>query len=132
MRNFFIIAAACGLMACEGNTDMVFEVVNDSSDTLEVSHRSQFDARPTIQVLPDEVAEIAVHSMLGGQPEAMDMNITLTSSFQDTLVIRTLAGDSCGKDWRELNNWESEVEELKKIPANWHHRYRFSVADEDF
>jgi hypothetical protein len=132
MRKFFIITAACGLMACEGNTDMVFEVANNSSDTLEVSHRSQFDPRPTIQVLPDEVAEIAVHSMLGGQPEAMDMNITLTSSFQDTLVIRTVTGDTCTKDWRGLYNWESEVEELKKVPANWEHRYRFSVADADF
>lgn len=119
-------------MACEGNTDMVFEVANNTSDTLVVSHGSQFDARPTIQVMPDEVAEIAVHSVLGGQPEAMDMNISLTSSFQDTLEIRTVAGDTCTKDWRELNNWESEVEELNKIPANWEHRYRFSVADADF
>ena len=132
MRKFLILTAACGLMACEGNTDMVFEVANNSSDTLEVSHRSQFDPRPTIQVLPDEVAEIAIHAMLGGQPEAMDMNITLTSGFRDTLVIRTVAGDACTKDWRELNNWESEVEELKKVPANWAHRYRFSVADADF
>lgn len=77
------------------------------------------------------IVTLGTTSWRGGRSEEVD-EVSLRSEFGQTLHIERMNGDTLLKNWRSPDNWDIEVEELNRFPANWIHTCRFSVTDADF
>ncbi len=128
-------AVGMALLGCEGNTDYLFELDNQTQDTLHVVHAlgkysPELDPE-ALDVLPMSIVTLGTTSWRGGRSEEVD-EVSLRSEFGQTLHIERMNGDTLLKNWRSPDNWDIEVEELNRFPANWIHTCRFSVTDADF
>ena len=64
---------------------------------------------------------------MGGNSTAQQPETYLSS-----LVIVNAEGDTAQKDFTNLENWESSIDQVKKTPSQYEHEYVFQVSDLDF
>lgn len=116
------------LYSCEGNTDLHWILVNESFDVIEVEYGRTFEG-DTVQSVVDINTTIVLSSTsrLGGDP---DLNLPSTA-FNYFLVVNE-DGDTLQKDLMDPNQWQTDIEEQNRIPANFLHTYRMVITDSDF
>ena len=127
MRLFTISVLALALVSCEGNTDRVRLVYNQSSTAVTVEADADWNTGIEITVQPGEVQELFMMSQLGGSDY-----IVHPYSNMDTLIIMNAAGDTCTINYADSLSWEYHVEERSRFPADWLHEYTVVVTDGDF
>ena len=127
IRLFTISALALALVACEGNTDRVRLVDNQSSTVLTVEAKAEWNEDIDLMIQPCEAQELFMMSQLGGSDYVVH-----PYSNMDTLIIMNAAGDTCMINFADSLSWEYHIEERSRIPADWLHEYTVVVTDEDF
>lgn len=124
----YLLPALLGLtlISCEGNTDRVRLIDNQSSSELNVEKVTYWSSG-TLTIAEGETKEFYSASQLGGSDY-----IVHPASGIDTLIITNAVGDTCTKNYLDSLAWEYTVTERSRIPADWLHEYTFIVTDEDF
>lgn len=118
------------LWGCEGNTHQAYFLRNQTSESVVVVHsHSAYSASPmdTVVVPSGEVKELGNEDWLGGRVEP-----DLPAAFIDTFLVYNADGMLCTKDWTQMNAWEIESFEDRKVPSQWRHEYTFEVQESDF
>jgi hypothetical protein len=115
------------LASCEGNTDRVRQVRNNTSGNIQVSANGSMltNFNKTISINQTEILYIG--NQLGGTDY-----VEYPANGIATMVITNASGDTCTKDFTIQANWDISVEQRKKIPSDWLHEYTFIVEDSDF
>lgn len=122
-----LAALAVALVSCEGNTDRVRLVANNSSSQLSVVASTQWYPDIGLSVNEGETEAFFTSSQLGGS----DYVIHPYSEI-DTLIITNEAGDTCTINYSDSLQWDVVVTERSRVPADWLHEYTLVVTDEDF
>lgn len=131
MKHFVKIGAlifAALLSSCEGNTDRTWQVSNSSSSTIEVYANavgSNSEMVTTVQVNATET--VGTSTQLGGNATEQ-----FPEEMFDDLFIVNVNGDTVQRGFIDPGNWESVVEQIKKVPSMYEHTYTFRVTDSDF
>ncbi len=113
--------------SCEGNTTKERIIKNSSLVIIHVEVSTNWDNPDTLDINSGEEALISITDDLGGSSYADN-----PSNGIKELVITNINNDTIIKDYNLKDNWDIEIEEVKKIPSNYHHRYTFVVNDSDF
>lgn len=130
MKKFlFAIATAILLISCEGNTDVKFQLQNNSSTNLTVYYSGTGEpyGLDTAQVPVGSTFVLYETSLLGGNGSLIPSN-----EFVDTLVVVNANSDTMQKDFTNMSNWMDLIDQTKKFPAIWNQEYTLPVTDADF
>jgi len=131
MKTIFQIAALsiiALLTACEGNTDYTWKVTNNSSSSITAYSFGILDTTANVkQIASGNTETVLLGGQMGGNSTAQQPETYLSS-----LVIVNAEGDTAQKDFTNLENWESSIDQVKKTPSQYEHEYVFQVSDLDF
>lgn len=118
------------LIACDGNTDTVFEVHNQSADTLYfkwIPLRYDTSITETETLLPGEVTQVLYQSTLGGRS-----NPPKISEHMDEPTLINTTGDTSLLELATEATWHISSMQKRRVPSNWEHRYSLTVTEADF
>ena len=125
---FIVIFLAILFSSCEGNTDRFWKISNESSGQIHVESISNFDNTEfKDSISSGALKTISMNSQLGG-----NSNPQLPTQAISSLIVINDAGDTLKKDYTLEENWESIIENTRKVPSNYEHEYILEVTDEDF
>lgn len=130
MRFIKILAFAAlttALISCEGNTDRVRLLANNSSSDLTIVAATYWYPDIELTVAEGETKEFFTSSQRGGSDYVIHPNSDI-----DSLLITNTAGDTCRINYADSLQWEITVTERSRVPADWLHEYTLIVTDEDF
>ena len=131
MKRTTIFAAILGLTftlaSCEGNTDRIRQIRNNTSGSINVIADGTTVSNYNESISVGQTEILFIESQLGGSDY-----IETPSAGIISMIITNTSGDTCLKDFIPQNNWEIIVEERKKVPSDWRHEYTFIVDDSDF
>lgn len=115
------------LSACEGNTDRIRIIENNTSGEIHViafgTSMADFDK----SIAPEQSETLFLGGIMGGTDQVENPSIGISS-----MIITNATGDTCIKDYTIQENWDIKVEQTKKRPSNWNQEYTFIVNDNDF
>lgn len=114
------------LVACEGNTYREWNVVNNSSNQIQLELKSGLSDLEQSTVGADSIRRIMVTDQLGGS----DFAGNPIHSFHTLLIYNST--DTLIKSVYDSANWIIESEQVKKTPSNWEHKFSFTITDQDF
>jgi hypothetical protein len=115
------------LFSCEGNTDRIRTIQNNTSGTIQVIADGNLPADYN-KTIPSGGAEtLFISGQLGGSDF-----IENPAEGIHSLIILNAFGDTCVKDYLLQSNWSIDVQQTKRFPSNWRHEYTFSITDSDF
>jgi hypothetical protein len=126
----FFIPLLALLAACDGNTDTIFEVENETSDTLYfkwIGIRYDTSLVESEMILPNSTHTVLYESTLGGRKE-----VPAISEYMGNPYLTNAAGDTAQLDLANAAVWQITSAHRRKVPSNWQHRYRLNVTADDF
>lgn len=126
-KYIFLVVALIGFVSCEKETSVGYIVKNDSSTKIYVSGVNVVYATPISHIIPalggSEI--LARWSKTGKSLDLMDP----TTMFGQDLLITNTNGDTLTKNYANIANWDTDVEETKGTAK---HTYVLNVTDADF
>ena len=122
-----VLSFAALLISCEGNTDRVRQIRNESSHSINVNASGTNVSNYDKSIAAGETEILFIGNQLGGSDYVEEPANGIT-----TLIIVNSLGDTCTKDFSIKENWDIHVEQRKKVPSDWQHEYTFIVNDSDF
>jgi len=125
-----IVFLSLGLLltSCEGNTDRDWIIANDSSSSIEVTATFILDSGMSKETINSGNSKtITITNQLGGNSTPQAPNEVFTS-----LLVTNEEGGTFTRDFTLLENWESTIEQTKRVPSNYVHEYILYVTNEDF
>ena len=116
------------LISFEGETLIERSVKNETSNIITVKANLSGDSNytKTIEIGQSEIL------YLGGDGMGATDQVEYPASGINSMVIINSTGDSCLKDYTIKNNWGIYIEQTKKRPSKYNHKYDFVVSDSDF
>lgn len=127
---FFFVPLFALLVACEGNTDTIFEVENETADTLYfkwIAIRYDTSLVESEMILPNSTHMVLYESTLGGRKE-----VPAISEYMGNPYLTNATGDTAQINLAVEDTWDIISTERRKVPANWEHRYTVIVSESDF
>lgn len=115
------------LSSCEGNTDRIRIIKNNTSGPIMVSASGTSISNFNMSISEGQSETL----FIGGQRGGSDL-VENPATGISSLIIVNSTGDTCTKDFTIQTNWDIRVEQTKKIPSNWNHEYTFILNDSDF
>jgi len=130
IKSIGFVALAISLFSCEGNTRLEWYIQNFSSEAIHVVHDPwdySYLSPDTVIIAAGDTYLLGMNDVLGGNPHPWD-----PVTFVDTLIVNSVNGAFCTKDWTNTENWGIVSQEKRRIPSSWSHTYSFRVEDADF
>lgn len=122
-----LLAVVVILFSCKGNTNKTRIVKNNSSDTITVRANISGDPNYLVNINPGQETVMGVVDDEGGtgipeEPIYFIYQMYVTKNTFDTIK----------KDYRDKKNWDTKIEQTKKVPSEYKHEYTFVVNNSDF
>lgn len=124
---FVLFLGIIALTSCEGNTDRIRIIQNNTSGTIQVIATGSIFDKVSKSILSGQSETLFISNQRGGSSY-----IEVPATGLDTLIITNSLGDTCKKDFLLQSNWNIRTEQTRKRPSNWQHEYKFAVTDSDF
>ncbi len=123
---FLLFASVFLWSSCEGATNREWKVTNNSSSTVYVEMKTFGSDLKTESIKAGETKTTSIFNTKKGAKAEMTATEDITSFliYNDT--------DTSKKDHNNNENWVSDSEKNKGIPAEYTHKFTFTVADSDF
>lgn len=115
------------LSSCEGNTDRIRIIKNNTSGPIMVSASGISISNFNKSISEGESEMLFIGGQMGGSDQVENPATGISS-----LIIVNSTGDTCSKDFTIQSNWDIKIEQTKKTPSNWKHEYTFILNDGDF
>lgn len=129
--NVALVASLLFFASCEGNTEYLLHVKNNSTEPITLVHKidwSYTNFEDTIQIAVGETKQIAQWNQLGGNSQSVDITGYISSIYG----LQTNSKELDSSVYQSNTRWEERIEEKKRIPANYWHYYELSLTDVDF
>lgn len=121
-----LIAIVVAFTSCEKMTYVDYYIDNKSSKSLMVNGEDIIHSQPINDTYKPNDKKVVVT----WQKRAKETTLYKpTTIFGNNLVIITTEGDTLRKDYRELSNWTSNVDNQRAVAS---HTYVLTVQDSDF
>lgn len=125
-KNIVFIFISYLIISCEGNTDEIFNVTNNSSSEITIVFNKSTLGTDSIQVIPVGIEkEVAFLSFRGGISNAGGPILF------DTVTVYN-ATDTMKTNFVYEQNWNSTTKQESKIPSAYTHTHHLEITDADF
>ena len=128
LNSIVLLLLSFALISCEGETIIERSIKNETSSSITVEASLPGNSNYTKTIEPGQ-SELLY---LGGYGMGATSQVEHPASGINSMVIINSTGDTCLKDYTIENNWEINVEQTKKTPSKYNHKYDFVVSDSDF
>lgn len=126
MKLFTLLLTALFFISCEGNTDEIFNVSNNTNSEITLKFENPVLAIDSLQYIGiGETKEIAFLSFLGGNSNARGPIIF------DTVTVYN-STDTMITNFVFEQNWILESKQEKKFPSSYKHTHSLTITNSDF
>lgn len=117
------------LTSCEGNTDRYRHIQNNSGVDISIyaSGNSFYEFEFQENLEAGQSVMFYNTNLRGGTDQIENPAMGI-----DSLLIINNTGDTCTLDYNIESNWNTEVEQRRKVPSDWQHNYTLTIKDSDF
>jgi hypothetical protein len=120
---FFLLFS---LYSCDGNTNEIFNVRNNSSEEITIVFHKNILSTDSIQIISEGITkEVANLNFRGGisNPNGPILFDSVTVYTQtDTMITQ----------FNDELNWNTVTEQVSKFPSSYTHTHDLVITDEDF
>ena len=120
-----IAGSTISFISCEGQTNKEWSVTNNSSSKISVEMQINSSDIRLETIEPGETKTTAIYSTVRGARPDVDA-IEGIRSFHITQLIQLKKSGTLEQSWL------TDVRKTRKVPAEYTHKFNFSVVDGDF